>query len=123
MSTKFESIKHDAGQIDKTSADERDLLEDTEAENSALRQKAELHQQQLKDMVADRDLRKEYANKIMKFLSWYSIGTGVLLLGHGLKALPFELETPVLVTLSGGTAVAAIGLVGFVAKGLFPQNK
>jgi hypothetical protein len=49
----------------------------------------------------------------------------VIILLDGFKLLGFSLDHRVLATLVGSTAIAAIGLVGFIARGLFrppPKN-
>ena len=94
------------------------------------REKSELKNAKLREEVenikADRELRKKYADQIITFLIYYSIGVALFLLLSGVSICGFTLLTlpeKVLVTLAGSTAVAAIGLVGFIAKGLFNQPK
>lgn len=74
--------------------------------------------EEVENNKSDRALRKGYADKIIKYLQCYSIVVGGFVLLHGF-GLGFALPEIVLTTLVGSTAVAAIGLVGFVAKGLF----
>lgn len=64
-------------------------------------------------------MRQQYAGRILRYLEYYSAGVGILLLMSGFKVFGFTLEPGVLSTLVGSTAVAAIGLVGFIARGLF----
>lgn len=72
------------------------------------------------NMEADREMRKLYAGRILGYLEKYSLGVGVLLLLSGFGAkVSFTLDKEVVVALVGSTAVAAIGLVGFIARGLF----
>lgn len=66
-------------------------------------------------------MRKDYAARILRYLEIYSAGVLVLLLLDGAGPNGFEIDQAVLATLVGSTAVAAIGLVGFIARGLFRQ--
>ncbi len=109
--------------LDNKVNDDKDRLETSVAENQHLSIELENHKQALKDKEADRDLRRGYANRIMWYLIWYSTLIGLLVVFVGATDNNFTLPESVLVTLCGSTAAAAIGLVGFVAKGLFPQSK
>ena len=102
---------------EKSHPDLRDRLEDAEVEASLL--KNELARSQIKDVEADREMRKTYASRILGYLEAYSLYVGVLVFMTGMTSLHFLISEKVLVVLVGSTAVAAIGLVGFVAKGLF----
>jgi hypothetical protein len=62
---------------------------------------------------------KTYANRILRFLEAYASIVGVMVIADGFHILGFHLEKEVTATLVGSTAVAAIGLVGFIARGLF----
>lgn len=80
----------------------------------------DLVQAYINNLDADREMRKTYAGRILKYLEFYSAGVGLLLLGEGFGTfIGFSLEKEVVTTLVGSTAVAAIGLVGFIARGLF----
>ena len=81
----------------------------------------ELKRARIDDVKSDRELRKIYGFRILRFLHCYSLVVGILVLLSGLQLpwLPFELPSEVLALLVGSTAAAAIGLVGFVARGLF----
>ena len=71
-------------------------------------------------LKAKTHLSSKYARKIMRYLRAYSIATACILLLAGFKKWTgFSLPPSVLTTLVGSTAVAAIGLVGLVIKGLF----
>lgn len=111
----------------KESADDIDL-----AEQNAVLDLAE-KEARIKGFNMDIELRKSYASKILNFLFLYSAIVGVLLvfsrltfipIEHGGYRVSFELPETVLNFLVGSTATAAIGLVGFVARGLFrpPTN-
>lgn len=79
---------------------------------------------QIKNVRADRRLRKKYASRILKYLENYSLCALVLLLCQGLNLI--YLDKIILTAVVGSTAVAAIGLVGFIARGLFkppPPNE
>ncbi len=82
-----------------------------------------LREQEIKTLIADRDLRKKYANRVWWFFVFYLIIVCIFLLISGFPIFGFKLHDAVLVTLAGSTAVAAIGLVGIIAKGLFNQPK
>lgn len=101
----------------KTAPDPIDLLEKERTETLRLTNK--LHRARIKDVKADRSLRKQYASRILRFLEWYAIGVGLMILLDGFHFLWFHLEKEVAAALVGSTAIAAIGLVGFIAKGLF----
>lgn len=81
----------------------------------------DLKQARIDDVKSDRKLREAYATRILRFLYWYSIVVGifVFLSGARLPYFDFVLPSEVLALLVGSTAVAAIGLVGFIARGLF----
>jgi hypothetical protein len=81
--------------------------------------KNELARAHIKNIDADRGMRTKYAGRILLYLEFYSGGVGCLLLLSGFKPWGFALEQTVITTLVGSTAVAAIGLVGFIARGLF----
>lgn len=71
------------------------------------------------NLDADREMRKTYAGRILLYLEFYSAGVLLLLLLAGFKLGDFGLEEGVMTALVGSTALAAIGLVGFIARGLF----
>ena len=85
------------------------------------RQKVEVHglREKNRDRRLNRILRKNYANAVMKYLCWYSVFVGVLLVLSGFNMFGFELPEAVLSFLVGSTAAAAIGLVLAVTQGLF----
>ena len=89
-------------------------IESRELENELIRAKIE-------DVESDRKLRESYASRILRFLYCYSVVVGILVIASGLQMpwLPFELPGEVLALLVGSTAASAIGLVGFIARGLF----
>lgn len=96
----------------------RDLLERAEAEKAQLTN--ELARAHIKNVEADRAMRQTYAGRILRYLEWYSAGVAALILLAGFNVGGFTLEQGILAALVGSTAIAAIGLVGFIARGLFP---
>ena len=94
-----------------------DKLEEHRIEEARL--KNELHRAHIDSMNADRDMRKKYASRILKYLEIYSAVVAILVIWSGLGWFSFALPPEILTTLVGSTAVAAIGLVGFIARGLF----
>lgn len=101
----------------KTTPDAKDMLEDERLEKARLDNK--LSRSRLKDVKADRRLRRTYANRILRFLEVYAGIVAAMVIADGFHILGFHLEKEVTATLVGSTAVAAIGLVGFIARGLF----
>ncbi len=94
-----------------------DRLEEQRIEEARL--KNELQRAHIESMNADRDMRKTYASRILRYLETYSGVVGILVIWSGLGWFGFNLPAEILATLVGSTAVAAIGLVGFIARGLF----
>lgn len=86
-----------------------------------LRLENELTRARIDDVESDRKLRESYASRILRFLYCYAAVVGMLVIASGLRVpwLPFELPGEVLLLLVGSTAASAIGLVGFIARGLF----
>lgn len=99
------------------SPDRKDYLEQEEAEAARLRNR--LARSHIKSVKADRKMRKKYASQILRYLYCYSGFVGALTLLSGWRIMWFELPDAVLTALVGSTAIAAIGLVGFIARGLF----
>jgi hypothetical protein len=101
----------------KTAPDAYDLLENERLQKIRLDNKHS--KARLKDVKADRTLRKTYANRILRFLEVYATAVALMVIADGLHFFGFHLEKEVTATLVGSTAIAAIGLVGFIARGLF----
>lgn len=99
----------------KGEPDQYDILEESSLEDQRIKE-------EINNLKSDRKLREKYADKIIRFLEIYAIVVATLICLHGF-GLGFFLPDDVLITLAGSTAVAAIGLVGFVAKGLFNNTK
>lgn len=89
-----------------------------------LKQRAEIDtiEQGNRNHEANRDLRTRYAKAVYWYLIGYSVCSFALLLASGFKPLGFSLPDAVLSLVVGSTAVAAIGLVGFVVQGLFKAS-
>jgi hypothetical protein len=70
-------------------------------------------------------LKEKFSGQILLYLWVFSGFCGVVLLLQGFSVCRFNLDTPVLVTLVGGTAASAFGLVSVVLGGLFrnPVNE
>ena len=103
--------------------DAQDLLERAAVDRAQLENK--LARSRIKNVKADRKMRKTYAGRILLYLEVYSIAVAAMLIAAGFKLWGFELPPEILATLVGSTALAAIGLVGFIARGLFqppPDN-
>ncbi len=82
-----------------------------------------LLEEKIKDIQSVRGLRETYATCILISLACYAVVVIVFLLLSGFSICGFKLPDMVLITLVGSTAVAAIGLVRIIAKGLFSQPK
>jgi hypothetical protein len=104
---------------EKTRPDPRDLMEREQIDLQAASLRNKLSRSYIKNVKADRRMRKQYAGRILLYLECYSGGVAILLLLSGFQVLGFHLEQGVMTTLVGSTALAAIGLVGFIARGLF----
>ena len=71
-------------------------------------------------------LREEYAANVYKFMKYWIITVGILVLVDSFEKfddcdrIEFDIETNVILAIVGGTTVAVIGLVLAVVKGLFP---
>jgi hypothetical protein len=96
----------------KTAPDVYDLLENERLQKIRLDNKHS--KARLKDVKADRALRKTYANRILRFLEVYATLVALMVVADGLRFFGFHLEKEVTATLVGST-----GLVGFIARGLF----
>lgn len=102
---------------------EREDLAEDEFTDEHYRQVIEKLRQENKNLEATRDLRKQYATCIFKFLVLWSIALLIILVMCGFNFLSYKLSDNVLMTLIGGTTANVIGLVLVIAKGLFPSNK
>ena len=106
--------------VERTKApDDRDREELGEAQRRAADLRNDYTNALIKNIDADRDMRKSYASRILRYLEIYSGSVLVVVLLCGFKPWGFNLEQSVLAALVGSTAIAAIGLVGFIARGLF----
>ena len=101
----------------KKAPDVRDLLEAEEIKTAQLQNR--LARSRIKNVKADRKMRKTYAARILLYLEVYSAVVGLMVIAAGYRIFGFALPTDILAILVGSTAVAAIGLVGFIARGLF----
>tara|TARA_R110002020_G_scaffold161283_8_gene346259 strand:- start:4789 stop:5121 length:333 start_codon:yes stop_codon:yes gene_type:complete len=78
-----------------------------------------LVEERLENAKQDRALRKSYASQAFRFLYVFAAFSGAIIIAQGFETIPFKLPENVVVTLIGATAASVIGLVGFVARGLF----
>ncbi|XSG81217.1 MAG: hypothetical protein ACPW61_09000 [Methyloligella sp. ZOD6] len=106
----------------KRGPDALDHFEKEDYEDERTKLELRLLKSRIKNVKADRKLRKTYAGRILHFLEAYALAALALLICQGWRIGGFDLGSEVILAIVGSTAVAAIGLVGFVAKGLFPPN-
>lgn len=103
----------------KASQDGKDIAEERAGLEAKAQADLESRNQDNKDKQANRELRKDYAERVYNYLVGYSFGCMALLVLSGFKISGFILPDVVLSVIVGSTAVSAIGLVGFVVNGLF----
>lgn len=106
----------------KSRPDSKDTSEKEDLDLQKQLASVEAIHQSNQDKATNRDLRKNYANKVYTYLCVYSGVCAVMLVLSGWKVWGFELPSTVLSILVGSTATAAIGLVGFVVNGLFKNS-
>ena len=95
-----------------------DPKDDEEIRSSQLQN--DLTQSKIDDRKADREMRKTYAGRILCYLEIYSAVVALFVIASGFaNTTGFILPVEILASLVGSTALAAIGLVGFIARGLF----
>ena len=70
-------------------------------------------------MRSDRGLRERYATLAFGYLVFFTGFCIIVVIAQGHPAMEFQLDKEIVITLVGSTAVAAIGLVGWIARGLF----
>ena len=92
-----------------SSPDAIDLLERAEVERTQLENK--LARSRIKNVKADRKMRKTYAGRILRYLEVYSGAVAALIVASGFELWGFDLPVEILASLVGSTALAAIGLV------------
>lgn len=96
----------------ETIGDLSSQVENLKAENDRLKG------QQTFDQIRTK-MAEPYANRVFVFLIFYCVFVGIIILMNGFPAVGFHISDVVLAVIAGSTAVAAIGLVGFVVSGLF----
>lgn len=106
----------------KSERDDNDKREEDDLTLRRTRAEIGIIEQANWDRGSNRRLRFQYARSVYRYLCCYSAGCGSVLLLSGFKVYNFSLPNEVLITLVGSTALAAIGLVGFVVSGLFKPN-
>lgn len=112
----------------KTARDSKDDREIQDIERDQKTLEHDLFRERIQNLIADRKLRDQYASKIIRFLYIYALVAALFCIADAVtldpeSAYEFELADEVVLTIVGSTAVAAIGLVGFVARGLFLPPK
>ncbi len=92
-----------------------------------------LLEQQVRLAILSQAERIKYGGKVFDFLIAWVAAVFVLIIADAISinrpestvpspSLSFDIDSIVLSTIAGGTTVAAIGLVGFLIKGLYPQS-
>jgi len=104
---------------DKPRTDNQDGRELRDLERESLKLRNERDSAQIRNIEADRAMRQTYAARILRYLEIYSGSILILVLLQGFGIRGFSLAAEVMVALVSTTAIAAIGLVGFIARGLF----
>ena len=104
---------------------ERAKLDQGKVEHDTERNRLEIDKlkAEVSDLRQDTRLRGRFSNQILVYLYAFSFFCGACILLQGFHPYGFKLETPVLVTLVGGTAASAFGLVSVVLSGLFNVAK
>jgi len=107
----------------KDHRDQLDFAEEKAVTDSRQDLEIEKLREEVQNSKSDRELREKYGNRILRFLEWYAGVVGAILVVDGISCIPFDIPENATVALVGSTAIAAIGLVGFVAQGLFGKHR
>lgn len=103
-------------------ADAKKLVENISEEDDRDRlANAALKGEFVKTEIHTRSLREKYSVWVYRYLVGYSVAALAIILMHGFKLGSFQLDPTSLALIVGSTAVSALGLVGIVARGLFPH--
>lgn len=94
-----------------------------EAEIDALRIKNDISREELEGKQQDRNLRKEFGERIYNFVAIYMFGVFFILVLSGIQGNAFVLSDTVLVTILGTTTANVIGILVIVATYYFNKNK
>ena len=78
---------------------------------------------EVQDLRQDTQLRGSFSRQILYYLYAFSLFCAACILLQGFHVAGFSVENPVLITLVGGTAASAFGLVSVVLNGLFNLQK
>lgn len=125
MQNDLELIKAGLPEVEgKTQVDDKDRREEERYDQDAQALRNDEAREKIENVKADREMRQDYAKRIMSFLYFYAGFCALVLLADAITVDPtasfgFDLADDIILTIVGSTAVAAIGLVGFVARGLF----
>ena len=79
-------------------------------------------QEEIGDLVQDRDQRKMYGDRLFKLIVCWLSGVFIIVILHGISVVPFNLSTATLTTLIGSATASVIGLFAIVANYLFPKR-
>ncbi|MEW9855897.1 hypothetical protein [Novosphingobium sp. M1R2S20] len=109
------------GEIDELEAAYERLGSMTEALANAEAELERIRQETSIDRVKARML-EPYVNKVFRFVAWYCVAVGIVLVACGLQ-VGFALPETILAIIAGSTAVSVIGLIGLVITGLFGGKK
>ena len=114
----------DLESIKKVSESEKETLASEDQKNKALALKydfeAKILKEQIKTLESDRALKKEYGQKLFKFVCvWSSLIFLVIILNKWI----FSLEKEVLISLIVGTSGSVISILHFMTKGLFDKKE
>jgi len=104
------SVGREIAEREKPRPDSKDELEKANLDNAKLGAEVDA----LKSRTA---MRERYEKKVFRYLVGYSVVATVMLFSCGLGWM--KLPENVLLAIAGSTAVAAIGLVAQIGKGLF----
>jgi len=106
--------------------DKRTEGEYKEEEQDLLKRQIEYLKAQTDDLKQMTGLRTKFADKVYWFLVCWSGAMFILVSLSALKRYgfqDFEIPNTVLTVLVGSTTISAIGLVGFITKGLFSVSE
>ena len=119
---KEESLEKDN---EKESLEEKSLFQDGKIESHKEDYQYDINKRQgLENQRYEENtrLRTQYARKVVCFMYAYFTLVMAIIFLQGFSYRDFHIAEVALTTLIGGAFVSAIGLVGFVVKGLFPKR-
>jgi len=107
--------------------DEFDKLEENKLKKDKQHFEIKEQEQRIEDMKTNREMRQKYATHIEYFMYSITVVILALVIADGFETFPldcggsclWDLDTGVVIALVGSMAVAVIGLVGYIVRGLF----